>query len=253
MSMYFLKSILSLIMILLALINSFTMLEAFGRGEKRYDVNKLKKIHRINGVVFLSIYFFITYFCLHSIITGQLELSPRSTFHAVFALAVILLLALKISFIEVYRQFYGKVLTIGPVIALIALGMIGTSGGYYFLVTKFHTDTTFDEIREYKDKGVTKGEKAEGAKVKTDSESIRIGKTLFDAKCSFCHDAHSNNVVVGPGLKGLLKNQTLPVSKRPATPESIRNQLRQPFAKMPSFDKLTDEEVSDIIAFLNTL
>lgn len=251
--MYFVKSILSFIMVLAVFINVFTMFEAFGRGEKRYDVNKLKKIHRINGLVFLLIYFFITYFCLRSIINGQMELSPRSTFHAVFALAVILLLALKISFVEIYRQFYGKVLTIGPVIALVAFGMIGTSGGYYFLVTKFHTDTTFDEIREYKDKGVTKGEEAEGAKVETDSESIRRGKTLFDAKCGFCHDAHSNNVVIGPGLKSLLKNQTLPISKRPATPENIRNQLRQPFAKMPPFDKLTEQEVADIIAFLNTL
>ncbi|HXX54003.1 MAG TPA: cytochrome c [Thermodesulfovibrionales bacterium] len=253
MSMYFIKSILSLVMALLAIINIFTIFEVFGRGEKRFDVNKLKKIHRINGLVFISIYFFITYFCLRSIITGQLELSPRSSLHAVFALAVILLLALKISFIEVYRQFYGKVLTIGPVIALIAFGMIGTSGGYYFLVTKFHTDTTFDEIREYKDKGVTKGGEAESAKVKTDPESIRRGKTLFDTKCSFCHDSHSNNVVVGPGLKGILKNQKLPISKRPATPENIRQQLKQPFSKMPSFDKLTDEEVADIIAFLDTL
>jgi hypothetical protein len=251
--MYFVKSILSLIMILLALINIFTMFEVFGRGEKRYDVNKLKKIHRINGIVFISISLFITYFCLRSIINGQLELSPRSTFHAVFALAVLLLLALKISFIEVYRQFYGKVLTIGPVIALIAFGMIGTSGGYYFLVTKFHTDKTFDEIREYKDKGVAKEDEVKGTRVNADSESIGRGKQLFDSKCSFCHDAHSNNVIVGPGLKGLLKNQTLPVSKRPATPVNIRQQLKQPFSKMPSFDKFTDEEVADIIAFLNTL
>lgn len=240
-------------MVLLALINIFTMFEVFGRGEKRYDVNKLKKIHRISGLVFISISIFITYFCLRSIVTGQLELSPRSTFHAVFALAVILLLAFKISFIEIYRQFYGKVLTIGPVMALIAFGMIGTSGGYYFLVTKFHTDTTFDEIREYKDKGVAKGSEGEGIKVKTDSESIGRGKDIFNTKCSVCHDAHSNTVIVGPGLKSVLKNQTLPVSKRSATPENVMRQLRQPFGKMPSFDKLTDKEVTDIIAFLNTL
>jgi len=43
------------------------------------------------------------------------------------------------------------------------------------------------------------------------------------------------------------------VSKRPATPENISRQLRQPFGKMPSFDKLTEEEVADVVAFLNTL
>jgi cytochrome c5 len=253
MSIYFLKTLLSVVMALAVLVNVFTMFEALGRDEKRYDVKKLKKIHRINGLFFLLIFFFVAYFCFRSIIFGQLELSPRAAFHSVLALAVILLLALKISFLERYRQFSDKVLIIGPTIALVAMGMIGTSGGYYLLVTKFHTDTTFDEIREYKDKGVQQGAEGKDIKIKTDPDTIREGKKLFDAKCIFCHDARSNNTVVGPGLKGVLKKEKLPVSKKPATPENIRNQLREPFNKMPPFTKLTEEEVEAIIAFLNTL
>jgi hypothetical protein len=252
MSIYFLKTLLSVVMVLAAFLNVFTMFEAFGRGEKRYDVNKLKRIHRINGFFFLSIYFFVTYYCFRSIINGQLEPSPRATFHSVFALAVILLLALKVSFIEIYRQFYSKVLSIGPVIALLALGMIGTSGGYYLLVTRFHTDKTFDEIREYKDKGVKQEDEGKGITIKKDPATISLGKKLFDANCIFCHDALSHNTVVGPGLKDVLKNEKLPVSERPATPENIRHQLREPFNKMPPFTKLTEEEVGNIIAFLNT-
>jgi len=254
MSIYFLKTLLAVVMGLIVVVNVFTMLEALGRVTKKYDANKLKKIHRINGLFFLLIYFFVTYFCFRSIITGQLELSPRAAFHSVFALAVILLLMLKILFLERYQQFSSKVLIIGPTIALIALGMIGTSGGYYLLVTKFHTDPTFDEIREYKDKGTQQETKGKEMKIKTDPDIIIIrGKKLFDAKCVFCHDAHSNTTVVGPGLKGVLKNPTLPISKRPATPENIRKQLREPFNKMPPFSNLTEEEVEDIIAFLNTL
>jgi hypothetical protein len=242
-----------MIMVLSVFVNVFTMFEVFGRGEKRYDVSTLKKVHRINGLIFVSIYLFITYFCLRSIVNGQLELSPRAAFHGVLALAVIFLLAFKILFIEIYRQFYSKVLAIGPVIALMALGMIGTSGGYYLLVTRFHTDKTFDEIREYKDKGTSAEVEAKGVKVKTDPESIEKGQKLFNAKCSSCHDAHSTNAMIGPGLKGVLKNQTLPISRRPATPENVRHQLLQPFGKMPPFDSLSEEEVSDIIAYLNTL
>ncbi len=253
MSIYYLKTLLSAVMILIVVVNVFTMLEALGRGEKKYDVNKLKKIHRINGLLFLLLYFFVTYFCFRSIINGQLELSPRAAFHSVFALAVIFLLALKILFLERYQQFSNKVLIIGPTIALIALGMIGTSGGYYLLVTKFHTDPTFDEIREYKDKGTQKMVEGKEIKIKTDQDSISRGKKLFDAQCAFCHDAHSNTTIVGPGLKGVLKNKKLPISKRPATPENIRSQLREPFNKMPPFRNLAEEEVGDIIAFLNTL
>ena len=253
MSIYFLKTLLSVVMVLVVIVNVFTMLEALGRGEKRFDVKKLKKIHRINGFVFIFIFFFVTYHCFRSIIFGQLEFSPRAAFHSVFALAVILLLALKISFLEMYDQFSGKVLIIGPAIALVALGMIGTSGGYYLLVTKFHTDTTFDEIREYKDKGTQQGAEGKDIKIKTDPASISKGKKLFDSKCIFCHDTQSNNTIVGPGLKGVLKKENLPVSKRPATSENIRNQLREPFNKMPPFNSLTEEDMGDIIAFLNTL
>jgi mono/diheme cytochrome c family protein len=58
---------------------------------------------------------------------------------------------------------------------------------------------------------------------------------------------------VGPGLKGLLKNPTLPISKHPATAESIRFQLRQPTGRMPSFAYLSEDEMGDLIAYLNTL
>ncbi len=37
--------------------------------------------------------------------------------------------------------------------------------------------------------------------VKTDIESVGIGRALFNEKCSFCHDAFSTDTVVGPGIK----------------------------------------------------
>jgi cytochrome c2 len=89
--------------------------------------------------------------------------------------------------------------------------------------------------------------------VKTDPESIGRGKNLYDEKCKFCHNAYSTEEIVGPGLKAILKRPKLPVSKRPATPENIIRQLKHPFNRMPSFEYLKDEEIEDIIAFLNTL
>ena len=89
--------------------------------------------------------------------------------------------------------------------------------------------------------------------IKSSPESIGRGKNLFDEKCNFCHHANSTETIVGPGLKGILKKRNLPVSKRPATPENVIRQLKQPFDRMPSFDYLTDREISDILAYLNTL
>lgn len=54
-------------------------------------------------------------------------------------------------------------------------------------------------------------------------------------------------------LKGILKKPRLPVSKKPATPENIANQLKKPYRRMPSFSYLADEQISNIIDFLNTL
>ena len=87
----------------------------------------------------------------------------------------------------------------------------------------------------------------------TDDESIQRGSRLFNKKCKFCHNTNNTTTLVGPGLKGILKNPLLPVSKKPATKENIRKQIREPFDRMPSLSNLSDKEVSDIISFLNTL
>jgi cytochrome c1 len=99
----------------------------------------------------------------------------------------------------------------------------------------------------------SRSEKHKSTEKLTDYESIQRGVRLFNIKCRFCHHTNSTATLVGPGLKGILKNSRLPVSKKPATPENIRKQIREPFERMPSFSNLSDEEVSDIISFLNTL
>jgi mono/diheme cytochrome c family protein/uncharacterized membrane protein len=89
--------------------------------------------------------------------------------------------------------------------------------------------------------------------VKTDRASVEKGNKLFHANCTGCHTVDSTETIVGPGLKGILKRGTLPASGREAIPANIYRQLRRPFAEMPSFAKgLTDDQVFDIIAFLNT-
>ena len=92
-----------------------------------------------------------------------------------------------------------------------------------------------------------------GIIVKTDDESIVKGKEIFDSKCYFCHDAKSTKKSVGPGLKGILKVEKFPVSEMPATPENIARQLRTPYKAMPSFSYLTEDDILNIIAYLNTL
>jgi hypothetical protein len=225
------------------------MFEVFGRAEKKYDIDKLRKFHRLDGKLYFILYVLIAYFCLNFIYHTGAEPSPRATFHGVFAFSVLVLLLLKVSFVRIYRQFYGYVKTIGILIALLTFGMIGTSAGYYLLITNFGTDILFKKAVEEK-RGLAK---EAIIIVKTDMDSIKKGRELYDSKCSFCHDPYGTEKIVGPGHKGILKNPFLPASKKPSTPENIANQIKNPYRDMPSFSYLSNEQISDIIAFLNTL
>ncbi|MBA4371528.1 MAG: hypothetical protein C0402_01560 [Thermodesulfovibrio sp.] len=89
--------------------------------------------------------------------------------------------------------------------------------------------------------------------LKTDSDSITAGRTLFMQKCSNCHYIDRPDFFVGPSLRGILKNPLLPVSRKPATPENIVRQMRHPFTSMPSFVFFSDEDLTNVLAFLNSL
>jgi|Deesub1362A_J573_1020465.scaffolds.fasta_scaffold24173_1 cytochrome c2/uncharacterized membrane protein len=255
MSLLLFKSILSLIMVLLAGFAIFTMFEILAREEKRFRIERLKMLHKLNGILYILIFLFISYFCLGFIVQSRSELTPRGTIHSLLSMTVMVLFLLKITILRGYRQYYSKVPVIGLLIALITFGMFGTSGGYYLLVSRFGKDVRFERIVEYKKKAPEIGkEEIRGAMVvRTDPASIGKGKNLFDSKCSFCHRPDSTETLVGPGLKGIMKREELPVSKRRATPENIANQLRNPYSDMPSFAYLKEEDVLNIIAYLNTL
>ena len=243
-------------MLFLTILLMFTMFEVLGRSERKYSIDKLKRIHKISGIVYMFIFLAIAYFCLHYIVSAKPELSSRASLHSLLAVVILVLFGIKLSFIKAYRQFYDHVKNIGLIIAVLTFGLVSSSGGYYLLVTEFGIDKSFDRLIQYKE-GIAiekdKNKKSQEILIKTDAESIGRGKNLFNSKCNFCHEAYSTETKIGPGLKGLLTNPRLPVSKYPAVPERIIKQLQQPFDSMPPFDYLTDEEMADILAFLNTL
>lgn len=80
------------------------------------------------------------------------------------------------------------------------------------------------------------------------------GKKLFENLCSYCHYSDSTDFQGrAPGLKGILQNKILPVSKKPATVENVIILMKKPYRFMPSFPDLTDEQINDIVAYLKTL
>jgi cytochrome c len=78
------------------------------------------------------------------------------------------------------------------------------------------------------------------------------GKDVFD-QCSVCHNSDSEERKVGPGLKGLFKHDKLANGKK-VTEATVREMINMGGNGMPSYsDLLSDQEKTDVVAYLKTL
>jgi mono/diheme cytochrome c family protein len=77
------------------------------------------------------------------------------------------------------------------------------------------------------------------------SEHEKAGALLFrDKGCTYCHGVGAVGTKKAPALTGLPKDKSW-------TPEKITNQILNGGQKMPPFrESVTDEDVSDLIAYL---
>ncbi len=231
------KSILSLLMIPAAIVAMFTMFEIFGRDTIKYNVTGLKLLHRVNGITYSILFLYLTYLCLDFLIATKVELSSRVTFHSVFSLTIVILLAVKLSFIRVYKKFYGQARVLGLVIALTTFGMVGTSGIYYLLVSEFGTDNTVANAMQsmMEEPAQTAGNKvsSENPLLTTDAESINRGKKLFEESCAFCHDPYSSKSLLAPVFKVFLKIQPFQPVKDRQPRKTLHHNLATPINVCP--------------------
>ena len=80
------------------------------------------------------------------------------------------------------------------------------------------------------------------------------GRHIYDQYCDRCHSPYSSRKRQGPSLKGLFKRDYLPASGMPANDDRARDIIRMGRDKMEGFGNvLTDEQISDLLAYLHTL
>jgi mono/diheme cytochrome c family protein len=229
------KSMFSIFFMAFGLIAVICMLTLMGRAERKFSATLLRRLHKIAGAIFAVLYLVIGYFCLHYVKMLGDGMSTRAVFHGVLALALFIILAFKLSIVQFYKQFLRYVPGLGITVFALAFTVFFTSAGYFFLVT-----------------GQTK-EADEVISGKSMTEAANRGKALFENKCSFCHYADRTDAKIGPGLKGVLKGETLPASGKPATPDNVIKQLQEPYQSMPSFSELSKQGIEDLISYLKTL
>jgi mono/diheme cytochrome c family protein len=81
------------------------------------------------------------------------------------------------------------------------------------------------------------------------------GKDVFEQNCGVCHNADSTERKMGPGLKDLYKRAQL-ANKKKVTDANVLDFVNKGSSEkgMPGFaDQLTDQEKTDLIAYLKTL
>jgi len=79
------------------------------------------------------------------------------------------------------------------------------------------------------------------------------GRRIYEARCAECHYAYISRNLRGPSLQGLFKKQYMS-SGIPANDERVIDIIEMGRAKMPGFqNKLTVEQVADLMSYLHTL
>jgi cytochrome c2 len=209
-----------------------------GKAEKKIDPKTLRKIHKLSGRLFLILILALLFLGMRYWVRIGDQASIRAVFHAVLALGLIIIFLLKVAIVKFFKQFLRFAPVLGLLVFCFAFVVFSISAGYY-------------SIR------ALSTEQASPEAINADSPEIvgnvEKGSSFFQTNCLSCHYPDSEDKKMGPGLKDLFNKEKLPYSGRPPTVENVKQQLIQPALVMPSYTKLTDQEMADLIAYLKTL
>jgi len=78
------------------------------------------------------------------------------------------------------------------------------------------------------------------------------GALVYQVKCAKCHYPTTTHPLNGPGLQALTKVKAMP-SGAPPTDERLTAVILHGRGMMPSTPQLTDDQISDLLAYLHTL
>lgn len=238
MNLFFIKSIIALFFLAAGITALISMLTLMGKVNSKLDPKLLRKIHKTAGFTFFILLIAISIICLHYVAKIGDALSLRAVLHSFFALALFIILVLKIMIVRFYEKFLKFAPQLGMTVFILAFIVFSSSAGFYFLTSG----------------GSPEKEKETSSQIDLSKEGNRDrGKTLFQNKCQSCHLAESEKSKVGPGLKNLFKKERLPYSQNPATVDNVLEQLESPARNMPSFSSLSESELANLFAYLKTL
>lgn len=247
MSFFVIKVILGTIFFLSGLGATLTMLVLMGRAEKKTSPTTLRKLHKFFGFIFFLLLLVLAFMGLRYWASVGDSIPIRAVLHAVLALALFIVFFTKVAIVQFFKQFLKMAPTLGLIVFSLSFIVFVISGKYYVLrgyyspqANDFTVTGEAEEITETSPVNQILGRTGEG-------------KEIYDRLCLTCHSADSAEKKIGPSLMGVLKKEALPHTAKPATKENIKQQLLRPALTMPAFKNFTDQELSDLLAYLETI
>jgi mono/diheme cytochrome c family protein len=275
-----LKAVISILFVVTGAGALLTMLYNMGRQEKKVGPETLRKLHIAFGLSFAVLLLVLA--SVGAVIVSRLGdgMSLRAVLHMVLALELVAIVLLKI----VIARFYRGLLRFAPVLGLIVFGLAFV---VFFISTGFHVardlgpksaatgdggnvhpggdppgdpprDPPRDPLGDPPGEAVAVGtitasvDLAEVTDAAWDGDA-KAGHAIFVLECVSCHEPDSRKSLFGPGLVGLTRREALPASGLLPTAENIWRQLVNPVGNMPSFVTFSDQEITDLLAYLRTL
>jgi len=246
MSFFAIKTTLAVVLVAAGLTAAISMLTLMGKPEKRMSIPTLMKIHRTAGYVFVGLLVVLAVMGVRYLAAACDSLALRGVLHWTLAVALILILALKLAIVRTFKQFVKFAPILGMTVITMVLLVTTISAGF-FAITRRGAST--------EEAGRPAAEVTQPAAEATQpAGDAQNGETLFASNCSNCHDANSTESRIGPGLAGLFERPELPSSGKPVTRDNVRAQIVTPFGNMPSFQSyISDEGLTDLLAYIETL
>ncbi len=85
-----------------------------------------------------------------------------------------------------------------------------------------------------------------------DGRATARGREVFVKHCAHCHRTDNTPTELGPGLGGLFGRRAL-VNGKDLNEGSVREIIRRGVGRMPGFQKLSAQEMDDLMRYLRTL
>lgn len=164
-------STLALLFVILAIATVFIMLEITGRTGGHGDKKRWIYTHKTLGYLFLVLFMVMLSLMIPKAAGIQEELSSRIVVHIALALALIILVIVKMMIARRYPRHSSKLPLLGVIILTFSFVLTGVSAGHYVLHRSSLTYTTLTVLQNK----VIINPKAE------------IGRILVSQKCNICH------------------------------------------------------------------